>query len=1097
MVCGGCFSFLQGVEPKFSVDAVSTQFLRGVTDAAANFERGLSAPATFDGDEFAQLLDFLASLPLFKTQLPRAELPIVAGALQRKVWSPGDIVVEQGKVGKALFIIAAGEASVVSKDDLSGETTVLSTLFEQDYFGNSALTENRPNVATIVAKSELVTFCLTRDKFERLGLHQKLKFPRRPAVYEGVRLRDRAISECAGTSGSPGEGHTPQDRKGCSLMANQEISTQDRNFICRALETNPNCRARGDGGRERLEKLASQARRWQVQAGCELVRGGAPADELYVIARGNFDVIPHTLGDNQLRSAEAKLASATVADRFLKREEFLIDLLTREADRALSRGPSTTEGSSLDQLEISEWYRRSSMPAEVQTLTPRKIELLGGSTPKASADGSSTGEGIVSDDELSNVVSPICMNQKQRRPSVRSNGNLASLHVRQRSKTVEAEPQPPRSSGSRRPSAADVNLYAVGTSVALARSGAEGRLATWRVVQVMEPGPLGSVLVELEGAEPLRQVVATQQLRPAMEATPIGTLHEGNCFGELALLYNCSQVATVRATEDSIVYSMSRRQFKDCFSFDTPHLAKYCRLLDEVPKLSRLLRSVRSEVARNARGLIRFKPNQIVMRQGDVPAEPLWYIVAEGTGELVTVADSEDSTLCNNADYEAAAARKRLRRGSDFGEEGLLRQSAGCTVTAGPEGMVCLVIRAEVLNSLKVHVDGQEEGVQLLGLLSEPMTFMRQLTPVMWPELHEWQTTAVVGEGGFGAVFLVRNGASGEEGADERSDSKEVFALKRISKGFVVKSQAQKQIAQERDILSLLVDSPFIIRFLYSYQDAEFVYLLMEVAGGGHLRGLLQEKPKLFKRDFPRGSTAKFFVACAITALEYLHTRHIVYRDLKTENLVLDSDGYCKLIDVGFARFVMGKTYTVVGTVEYMAPEMCEAPHAHGLAVDWWAIGVLTFELLTGQPPWDVPDFDSMLALRWLRARQDKGLPDSPHLRLPAVDCSAFCPSTASTLPAAKDFIQKLCTVHVKDRLGYTKGAAELRRHGWFYKFDFNALTTKTLPSPYRPSGIAVERDLDEVGSPGDDYEGYLDDALFVPYHREQDSLAGRWLEVF
>merc|ERR1712113_812902 len=127
---------------------------------------------------------------------------------------------------------------------------------------------------------------------------------------------------------------------------------------------------------------------------------------------------------------------------------------------------------------------------------------------------------------------------------------------------------------------------------------------------------------------------------------------------------------------------------------------------------------------------------------------------------------------------------------------------------------------------------------------------------------------------------------------------------------------------------------------------------------GGSLYDLTLSYTKIFIEDHPRGSNSAFYVACIIAGLEHLHERKIVYRDMKPENIILDTRGYGKVVDMGLARFVIGKTNTAVGTPDYMAPEVIDPPHYHDSTVDWWSLGVLTFELLCRQPPFDDEGLD-------------------------------------------------------------------------------------------------------------------------------------------
>jgi len=157
-----------------------------------------------------------------------------------------------------------------------------------------------------------------------------------------------------------------------------------------------------------------------------------------------------------------------------------------------------------------------------------------------------------------------------------------------------------------------------------------------------------------------------------------------------------------------------------------------------------------------------------------------------------------------------------------------------------------------------------------------------------------------------------------------------------------------------------------------------------------------------------------------------LHSKNIVYRDLKPENILLDSKGHVKLTDFGFAKVVPDRTWTLCGTPEYLAPEIIQSK-GHGKAVDWWALGILIYEMLVGYPPF----FDDSPFKIYEKILQGK------------VEFPRFMDS------AAKDLIRRLLTTDKMKRIGNLKsGAEDVKRMKWFKGVDWNELQQKMIPSP-------------------------------------------------
>ena len=253
------------------------------------------------------------------------------------------------------------------------------------------------------------------------------------------------------------------------------------------------------------------------------------------------------------------------------------------------------------------------------------------------------------------------------------------------------------------------------------------------------------------------------------------------------------------------------------------------------------------------------------------------------------------------------------------------------------------------------------------------------------------------------------------------------YALKEMSKVKIIDRRSEKSIKSERDFLSKL-HHPFIVNMACSFQDYENLYLVMDLLTGGDLRYHLCHYEKFSEEE------TKFFFACILLGLEYIHKNNIIHRDLKPENLVCDENGYIRITDFGVAKILKQENSSETsGTPGYMAPEVLFGLN-HSFTADFFALGVIGYEFMFGERPYIGKN-----------RKEIKKLVIEKEAKIKFEDIQeGWCYESV-------DFINKCLKRSRKKRLGCNNGIIELKNHSWFKGFNWDKLYSKKKLAPFIP----------------------------------------------
>ncbi|XP_030127642.3 cGMP-dependent protein kinase 2 isoform X2 [Taeniopygia guttata] len=513
------------------------------------------------------------------------------------------------------------------------------------------------------------------------------------------------------------------------------------------------------------------------------------------------------------------------------------------------------------------------------------------------------------------------------------------------------------------------------------------------VIRQGEPG--NHIFVLKEGS------LEVFQQNKLLSSIPVWT-----AFGELAILYNCTRTASVKAITNVKTWALDREVFQNIMRVTAQtrqeQYRKFLRsvsLLKNLPedKLTKIMDCLEVEY---------YDKGDYVIREGE--EGNTFFIIAKGK---VIVTQS-------TTDHSQPQVIKNLHKGDYFGEKALISDDTrSANVIADEYNVECLVIDRETFNQTvgtyeelqtylegyvanlaqadeKRHAKGRSFCGQLTKEVSLEMIELKEKVAQFPPSpFQNLEVVTTLGVGGFGRVELVKV-----------KNENMAFAMKCIKKKHVVDTKQQEHIYSEKKILEQIC-SPFVVKLYRTFKDNKYVYMLLEACLGGELWSLLRDRGSF--DEF----TTKFCVGCVTEAFDYLHQIGIIYRDLKPENLILDAEGYIKLVDFGFAKKIGSgqKTWTFCGTPEYVAPEVILSK-GHDFSVDFWSLGILVYELLTGSPPFS--GADQMMTY---------------NLILKGIEKLDF-PKVITRRP--EDLIRRLCRQNPTERLGNLRnGINDIKKH--------------------------------------------------------------------
>ena len=364
------------------------------------------------------------------------------------------------------------------------------------------------------------------------------------------------------------------------------------------------------------------------------------------------------------------------------------------------------------------------------------------------------------------------------------------------------------------------------------------------------------------------------------------------------------------------------------------------------------------------------------------------------------------------------------------------------------------------INSLDISNDEKQKMLSDLGHAESEELRKNRIKQT----IRDYESIKIIGRGAFGEVHVCRVKKTGE-----------IVAIKKIKKDEIIKKNQIIHIRNEQKFMSK-VKSPWIVELKASFQDNDFLYLVMEFLPGGDFMNLLIEKDKLTEEE------AKFYTAELILAVESIHKLDCIHRDIKPDNILIDKTGHIKLSDFGLAKVsdklyeqnsiktpnynpnkrTHQKLYSCVGTAFYVAPEVLKKK-GYSQEIDWWSVGVIFYEMLVGYAPFYAEEtqevINKVLGKIW------------------------EVPEEIKLSKEALDFMKRMMS-DPNERLG-KNGSEEIKSHPFFKGVDWDNIRNNMKP-PFIPD---IENDYDTKY-----FETFEEIEPFYPHKKSIKKRQGEWI---